>query len=62
MTEAQQRLATNSLKQAYYSLINIPRKGAIDWEIINLIELAISKLQTGYIEDSIDLEKEKINP
>ncbi len=51
MTEATQRLAMDSLKEAYYPLINIARKELVDWEIINFIELAIAKLQNVYIEE-----------
>jgi len=39
--------ALDGLQQAHYSLINQPRKteGSLEWEIINLIELAIEKLR-----------------
>ena len=62
MTEVTQRVAMVSLKEAYYPLINIARKEAVDWEIINLIELAIANLQNVYIEEPTESDDFAFQP
>lgn len=35
------------LQKTLYPLLNVPRKDAIDWQLINIIEKAVKLLETN---------------